>query len=73
MKNNKYFWSYHTQFFVGEMFQTKVEEQIKTHILCSVNFFPRKSCFLRDNVEKYTRDGEATDGYMTHALFTLGT
>ena len=33
------------------MFQTKVVQKIKTHILCSVNVF-RKSCCLRDNVEK---------------------
>ena len=34
------------------MFQIKVVEKIKTHILCSVTLF-RKSCRLRDNVEKY--------------------
>jgi len=33
------------------MFQTKVVEEIKTHILCSVTFFFRKSCRLWD-VEK---------------------
>jgi len=33
------------------MFQTKVVEKIKTHILCSVTFSP-KSCLLWDNVEK---------------------
>jgi len=42
------------------MFQTKVVEKIKTHILCSVTFF-FKSCHLWDNVEKYCRAGEATD------------
>jgi len=26
------------------MFQTKVVEKIGTHILCSINFFPLKSC-----------------------------
>ena len=34
------------------MFQTKVVEKIKTHILCSVTLF-RKSCRLWVNVEKY--------------------
>jgi len=34
------------------MFQTKVVENIKTHILCSVFFFIRKSFRLWDNVEK---------------------
>jgi len=33
------------------MFQTKVVEKIKTHILYSVMFF-RKSCHLVDNVKK---------------------
>jgi hypothetical protein len=42
-----------TPFFLEwEMFQTKVTEKIKTHILCSITFF-RKSCRLWDNVEKY--------------------
>ena len=34
------------------MFQTKVVEQIKIHILYSITF-SRKSCRLLDNVEKY--------------------
>jgi len=33
------------------MFQTKVEEKIKTDVSCSVTLF-RKSCRLWDNVEK---------------------
>jgi len=33
------------------MFQTKVVEKIKTHILCLLTF-SRKSCRLWDNVEK---------------------
>ena len=46
------------------MLQIKVLEKIKTHILCSVPFFFfffRKSCRLRDNVDKYCRAGQATD------------
>ena len=31
----------------------KFVEKIPTHILCSIFFFPRKSCLLRDIVEKY--------------------
>jgi len=34
------------------MFQTKIVEKFKTHILCSVTYF-RKSCRVWDNVEKY--------------------
>jgi hypothetical protein len=39
---------------------TNVVEKIKTHILRSITFF-RESCRLRDNVEKYSRTGRATD------------
>jgi hypothetical protein len=50
MKTNKPLWSYLAQFFSErEMFQTKVVEKIKQHILCSVTLF-RKSCRLWDNV-----------------------
>jgi hypothetical protein len=63
------------QFFLEwEMFQTKFVEKIKTHILCSVTFFPPlKSCRLWDNVEKYCRAGQATDGNMAHAHCMLDT
>ena len=44
----------------NEMFQTKVVEKIKTHILCSVTFF-WKSCRLWDNVEIYCRTRQGTD------------
>jgi len=61
MKSNIHFWSYLVQFFLEwRMFQTKVVEKIKTHILFSVTFL-RKSCRLWDNVEKYCRAGQATD------------
>jgi hypothetical protein len=44
---------YLTEFFLQwEMFQIKVAEKIKIHILCPVIFF-RKSCRSWDNVEKY--------------------
>jgi hypothetical protein len=52
MKTNIHFLSYLSQFCLElEIFQTKVVEKIKTHILCSVTFF-RKSCRLWDNVGK---------------------
>jgi hypothetical protein len=64
MKNNIHFLSYLAHFFLEwEMFQTKVEEEIKIHILCSVIVF-RKSCRLWDNVEKYGRVWKATDDNM---------
>jgi len=52
------------------MFHTKVEEKI-IYILCSISLF-RKSCCLRDNVEKHCRAGQATWQYnKTHAHYTL--
>jgi len=54
------------------MFQTKVVQKIKTHILCSITFF-RKSFRLWDNVGKCCRAGQATDGYMAHAHCRLYT
>jgi len=45
MQTDIHFWSYLLHFFPEwEMFQTKVVEKIKTHILCSITFsFFRKS------------------------------
>jgi hypothetical protein len=43
------------------MFQTKVVENIKTHILCSTIFVSRKSRRLWDNVEKYGTARQATE------------
>jgi hypothetical protein len=40
MKTNRHFWSYFAQFFLEwEIFQTKVVEETKTHILCHLTFF----------------------------------
>ena len=58
METNIHFWSYLAQpFLEWEMFQTKVVQKIKTHILCSITFFFRKSYCFWDNVEKYCRGG----------------
>jgi hypothetical protein len=46
------------------MFQTKVVEKIKTHILCSVSFF-RKSRLSQYNVIKRGRAGQVTHGNTT--------
>jgi hypothetical protein len=49
------FWYCLAEFFLEwEMFQTKIVEKIRTHVLCSVTFFV-KLCRLWDNVEKYGR------------------
>jgi len=51
------------------MFQTKVVEKIKTHVLCSVTIF-RKSSRLSNNVENCGTNRQAT-GDITHALSML--
>ena len=53
------------------MFQTKVIEKIKTHILCSISFFVLKKYRLWDTVEEYCRAGQATDENMAHAHCVL--
>jgi hypothetical protein len=46
------------------MFETKVVEKTKTLILRSITFFFRKSCRLRDKVEKCGGAREDIDGNM---------
>ena len=73
MKTNIHSWPLLAQFFLKwGMFQTKVVEEIKTHILCSVSLF-RKSHLLWDNVEKYGGAGQAIDDNMAHAHCMLDT
>jgi len=51
MKTNTHFKSYFAQFFLEwKIFQIKVVEKIKTHILCPITFF-RRPCRLWYNVE----------------------
>jgi hypothetical protein len=52
------------------MFQTKVVEKIKRKILLSTLFFPRKSCRLRRNVQKYGTAKKATDDNRQKVLCT---
>jgi hypothetical protein len=62
MKKSVHLWQNLAQFFLEwEMFQAKIVNKIETHILCSITFLSRKSCHLRDNVEKYDRAGQATN------------
>ena len=47
----------------------KLVESIKTHILCSKTFFfPQKSCRLWDDMGKYGKPTEATDGNITRRM-----
>jgi hypothetical protein len=67
------FLSYLTHFILEwEMFQAKVVEKIKTHILLSVTFF-LKSCRFWDNVENVCRAGQDANGNMAHAHYMLDT
>jgi hypothetical protein len=60
-KTFSHLWQYVAEFFLErKVFQTKLTEKMKTHILCSITFF-RKSCPLCDNVEKYGAAREVTD------------
>jgi hypothetical protein len=62
-------WRYLAEFFLErEMFQTKVVENIKTHVLCWITPPPRKSCRLWDNMEKYGRARQATDGSIARRM-----
>jgi hypothetical protein len=54
------------------MFQTKVVEKIKTHILCSVTFFFENRAVYEIMWEKYYRAGQGTDEIMAHAHCMLG-
>jgi hypothetical protein len=60
MKTYIDFWKYFAEFFLNEMFHTKVLEIIKTHILCSITFI-RISYRLWGNVEKYVTARQTTD------------
>jgi hypothetical protein len=72
MKTYVHLWWYLVEFFLEwEMFQTKFVDKVKTHILCSLNFF-QKSCRLWDNVEKYGKARQPTDDNMAHAFCMLG-
>ena len=59
MKNNINFLSHLAHFLLEwEIFQIKVVENIKIHILCSATLYFRKSCRLWENVEiAYSREG----------------
>jgi hypothetical protein len=61
MKTYVHLLLYLADFFLEwEMFLTKFVAKSNTHFMFN-NFFPRKSCRLWDNVEKYGRTREATD------------
>ena len=61
MKTN--FWSYFTQFFLEwKIFSGKsCSENLDTHFMFNNFFFFRKPYRLWDNVEKYSRAGQATN------------
>ena len=73
MKTNIHFLPHLAHFFLEwEMFQTKVVEKIKTHILYSATFSLEDLAF-RDKVGKYSRVGQSTDDDMAHVHCMLDT
>jgi hypothetical protein len=50
------------------MFQKKVVQKVKTHIWCSIACFSRKSCRLRESVEKYGTARQATRDNMIRRM-----
>jgi hypothetical protein len=57
------FWLFLAHFFLKwKILQIKVGHKIKTNIPWSLTFFPRKSCLLLSNVEKYNTTSQATIG-----------
>jgi len=67
METDIIIWSYLAQCFAEwQIYQIKVAEKIKAHILYSVTFL-RKSCRLWDNMEKYRGAGQDIDDDMAHA------
>jgi hypothetical protein len=61
MKTFLHLWQYLAELFLEwEIFQIKVVEKIKTHILCTVTFF-RKLRLLWDNVQKCGGAKESTN------------
>ena len=72
MNTNIHFWSYLAQFLVEwEIFQAKIVEKIKTHIMCSITlFFSRKSYRLWHNVEKYGEARQARDGSIIRRMIS---
>ena len=51
MKKFSYLWQYVAELFLEWCYKSKCYRRAK-HILCSVTFFPRKSCRFWDNVDK---------------------
>jgi hypothetical protein len=69
MKTSVHLLPYLARFFLEwEMFQARVVEKIKTHILCWKTF-SRKSCLLWDNVGKCGRARQATDDIIWRMRF----
>ena len=62
-------WLWLAEFFLEwEIFRQKFVEKNKTHILCTINFFPWKSCHFLANVEKYDTARRATDDNISRRM-----
>jgi hypothetical protein len=64
MNTYVHLWQYRAELFLKrKVFQLRVVEKIKTHILCSI--FSPKTVPLNDNVEKYGGATQVTDDNIT--------
>ena len=74
MKTNINFLSYLAHFFLEcEILQSKLVEEIKTHILCSKTLFFENRTVYEIMSRQYCRAQQATDDNMAHAHCTLDT
>jgi hypothetical protein len=55
------------------MFQTKVVEKIKTHILCAMIYFLLEIVPFMRQAKKYRTGSQTTDDNMAHVHFMLDT
>jgi len=65
-------WQYLDEFsFEWEIYQIKFLEKIKTHILCSITFFPKNCAMYEIMWKKYGRATQITGDNTAHALCML--
>ena len=74
MKTNIHLRTYLAQFFLErEVYQIKVVEKIKTHVLCLISFFENLAVYEIIWGKKHCRAGQTRDDNMAHAHCMLDT
>jgi hypothetical protein len=68
MKTDTHFWSHLAHFFLErDVFQTKVVEEIKTHLLYSILFY---HAICEVMWKKYCRNRQATETHAEYVILT---